>query len=175
MVLELKPLPPNNLALAEAARTFCLSTIKATYGFEYNPLWHADLDSLLGPAAHNHYAPQNKGCFWVMTDATGDVIGSMGVRSLAWKPNFKPLLADFYPDFTKVASLWRTYLAPQYRGQGRGMTMNNIAREFARAQGYQQIFLECNHAYSRLQAYWQRLGYTHFTSGENFCCFDYKL
>ncbi len=175
MPLELRPLPTNNPALAAEARSFCLSTIKATYGFDYTPAWHADLDSLLGPNAHNHYAPENKGCFWVLQADDGTVVGTMGVRSLAYKPNFKPLLAAHYPDFSQIASLWRTYLAPEYRKAGRGIIMNSTALAFARSQGYTRMFLECNHAYPRLQAYWQRLGYTHFTSGEDFCCFDRAL
>ncbi|MCA3244630.1 MAG: GNAT family N-acetyltransferase [Alphaproteobacteria bacterium] len=168
-------LSPDAQDLATAAREFCLTTIKATYGFDYTPAWHADLDSLTGPAAANHYAPANRGRFWVLQDEAGTVVGTAGVRCLAYKPNFIQLLQGHYPDFTTIASLWRTYLAPAYRGQGIGQQLNDAALAFARTQGYQRMFLECNHAYPKLQAYWQRLGYQHFTSGPDFCCFDRAL
>ncbi|NBV54096.1 MAG: GNAT family N-acetyltransferase [Proteobacteria bacterium] len=179
MTLPLKVLGPHEVTLATAARTFCLQTIKQTYGFDYNPAWHADLDSLCQTSTENptdnQYAASNRGRFWVLLNKDGEVIGTMGVRSLAYKPNFKPILATYYPDFNHIASLWRTYLAPAYRGQGWGEKLNQVALEFARSQNYQRMFLECNQANTKLQAYWQRLGYQHFCNGDNFCCFDQPL
>jgi hypothetical protein len=43
-------LAPDDRTLAEDCRHFCLRAIKDTYGYNYTPEWHADLDSL-GKAA----------------------------------------------------------------------------------------------------------------------------
>src|SRR5688572_19167075 len=64
----------DDRSLAEDCRRFCLRTIRSTYGYDYRPEWHDDLDSLREPAAC-HYTASNRGVFFVLRDADGHVVG----------------------------------------------------------------------------------------------------
>ena len=84
--------PPHGLSLArledtpstahDAARRFCLETIKEFYGFDYRRDWHVDLDSLLLPAVENHYSGLHRGAFWTLRDASGTLLATAGMRHL---------------------------------------------------------------------------------------------
>ncbi|MFZ2619270.1 MAG: GNAT family N-acetyltransferase, partial [Alphaproteobacteria bacterium] len=144
-------------ALGAQARTFCLQVIKDTYGYDYTPAWHEDLDSLTQP--HGHYDVAQRSRFFIVQNAAGEVLGTAGLRGLWWKPNMVELLKEIYPHPQTVGSLWRMYLHPSIRKQGVGNALIQLCHNAAKAHGYQHMYLHCETKANRLRQYYQTYGY----------------
>jgi GNAT superfamily N-acetyltransferase len=148
----------DDRSLAEDCRRFCLRTIRSTYGYDYRPEWHDDLDSLREPAAC-HYTASNRGAFFVLRNAEGHVVGTAGVRGLRYKPDIAAMFARRYPDTDRVAFNGRLYVDPAWRKQGLGCTLIALREEAARRLGYTTVYLHCDAKAERLRRYWLRQGF----------------
>jgi GNAT superfamily N-acetyltransferase len=160
--------------LAEDCRRFCLSAIKATYGYGYTPEWHADLDSLRNGDA-SHYAACNRGAFFVLRDAEGRVVGTAGVRGLRHNPGIATLFADRYPDIDRVAFNCRLYLDPAWRRQGLGRMLIGLRESAARGMGYATVYIHCDARAERLRRYWLREGFRLITDAGGVAHYDKPL
>jgi GNAT superfamily N-acetyltransferase len=143
----------------EEARTFCLDTIMEFYGVGYRADWHADLDSLLLPAGQNHYSALNRGGFWLLREAGGRVVGSAGVRHLAWKPNIAEMFPGRYEQATAIASLWRVYVRSNMRGCGVGRWLVGLSEDEAARAGYRTMYLHATSDAAATVAFWRSVGY----------------
>lgn len=159
---------------AEAYR-FCLGTIKEFYGFDYRPDWHADLDSLLLPAAENHYSRQHAGAFWTLRDQSGAIVATAGIRHLAWKPNIVQMFPDRYRRGEDVASLWRVYVRKDRRGQGIGRRLTALSEAEAARLGYQTMYLHATSDALATIAFWRRVGYEFIRACETSSHFDKRI
>lgn len=161
--------PPQGLSLAllndepgpmhTAARQFCLDVIKEFYGFDYRPDWHADIDSLLLPAAGNHYSSLNRGAFWVLLDSQGNIRATAGIRHLGWKPAILAAFAHRYGDGRDVASLWRVYVRKEHRGQGLGNWLNALSEREAMRLGFARMYLHASSDAAATLGFWRARGY----------------
>lgn len=141
------------------AREFCLATIQEFYGFDYRADWHADLDGLLLAPERNHYSRHNRGAFWTLSDAAGEIVGTAGIRHLAWKPNVLAMFPDRYPCGEEVASLWRVYVRKDRRGQGLGRWLAGLSERAALELGYPAMYLHATSDAHATLAFWQAVGY----------------
>lgn len=158
-----------------AARRFCLDTIKEYYGFDYNPDWHLDIDSLLRPEAEAHYAAPNRGAFWTLSDTAGDIVATVGVRGLWYKPAIVEAFRDRYPDPEKVGSPWRLYVRKDLRGQGLGRKLSRLAEEEAVKLGYSSMYLHASSDAAATIGFWKSVGYEDLGEYEFSTHFDKKL
>lgn len=158
-----------------AARRFCLDTIKEFYGFDYNPDWHVDIDSLLRPEAETHYAAPNRGAFWTLSDTAGDIVATVGVRGLWYKPAIVEAFRDRYTDPGKVGSLWRLYVRKDLRGQGLGKKLNRLVEEEAVKLGYSSMYLHASSDAAAAIGFWKSVGYEDLGEYEFSTHFDKKL
>ena len=142
-----------------AARQFCLDVIKEFYGFDYRPDWHADIDSLLLPAAENHYSAVNRGAFWVLLDSAGNIWATAGIRHLGWKPAIAAAFADRYGDGRDVSSLWRVYVLKEQRGQGLGSWLNALSEQEAARRGFARMYLHATSDALATLGFWRASGY----------------
>jgi GNAT superfamily N-acetyltransferase len=156
--LAVTQLAPDNHALAEDCRRFCLRAIKDTYGYDYTPEWHADLDSL-GEGDKCHYAASNRGAFFVVRDPKGRIDGTAGVRGLSHNPDIAAMFAHRCPDIDRVAFNCRLYVAPAWRGQGFGRILIALREQAARRMDYVTVYLHCDAKAERLRHYWLGLGF----------------
>lgn len=152
---------PLQACVGEEARAFCLSIIKDTYGYDYRPDWHADLDSL-SKGEESRYNPANGGAFFLVRNHDGDIIGTGGIYSMAHKPNFIELFGERYPDVAKVACMGRTYLKPEYRGNALSRTLVPMLETAATLNGYTHMTLDCEASAHRLRRHWESFGFTGF-------------
>lgn len=141
------------------ARQFCLDVIKEFYGFDYRPDWHEDLDSLLRPAAQNHYSAANRGAFWVLKNDSGDLVATAAIRHIAWKPGVVAAFAERYPDPLKIASLWRVYVRRDQRGRGLGTWLNDLSEHEAARLGFTTMYLHASSDAPATLAFWTARGY----------------
>ena len=156
--LTLTRLEEEDAALAEDCRRFCLGIIKTTYGYDYRPDWHDDLDSLREGEA-SHYAPGNRGAFFALRDAEANVVGTAGMRGLSYKPSIAGLFTRRYPDIERVAFNGRMYVDPAWRKQGLGRILIGVREEAARRMGYATLYHHCDAKAERLRRYWVRQGF----------------
>lgn len=150
---------PHMAALGGQARTFCLSTIKDTYGYDYRPDWHADLDSLT-QGESSRYNPASGGVFLVVQNLNGDIVGTGGAYSLTHKPHFIALFGGKYANPAQVACMGRTYLQKQYRGNALSRTLVPMLEAAAAGYGYTHMCLDCEASAARLRNHWESFGFT---------------
>jgi GNAT superfamily N-acetyltransferase len=142
-----------------AARAFCLGVIKEFYGFDYRPDWHGDLDSLKKPAAQCHFSAANRGAFWTLTDAGGNIVATTGIKTLSWHPNVLESLPGRYPRPDTVATLMRAYVRKDLRGSGIGRYLNTLCEGEARRLGYTTLYLHASSDTPATIAFWTKRGY----------------
>lgn len=179
------PQAPHNLALSllsddptpqhAEARAFCLAVIKEFYDFDYNPDWHADLDSLLLSAEHNQYSRLNRGAFWTLSDPDGAIIATAGIRALRWKPKVVEAFSKRYPDPDKIGSLWRVYVRKDRRGSGIGKWFNRVVEDAALELGYEAMYLHATSHAAATIGFWSASGYTNIGEWDETTHFDKPL
>lgn len=140
------------------SRRFCLSVIAQTYGYTYNPQWHADLDSL--GAADDVYAPANGGR-WIVLRDEGRIIACGGLRSLTSHITAAERFRDRYAG-NRVGAIWRVYVDPIYQGRGKGYALFKKLEEAGRQQGYELLYLHASGNNPAAVAFWERQGFLPF-------------
>jgi GNAT superfamily N-acetyltransferase len=172
--LTITQLAPDDYTLGKDCRHFCLRAIKSTYGYDYTPEWHADLDSLCeGDACH--YAASNRGAFFVLRDPEGCVAGTAGVRGLGRNPGLAAMFAQRYPDIERVAFNCRLYVAPGWRRLGLGRILTTLREKAARRMDYVTVYLHCDAKAERLRHYWLGLGFRLITEAAEVAHYDKQL
>lgn len=148
---------------APRIRDYCLSIIKEVYGYNYRPDWHTDLDDLLNP--HGMYS-ENVGGVFLSATSNGEIVGTIGLRSLQTKPTLFHQFKFRYDNY-KVASIWRAYVRSDKRGKGIGTELTRKAEEFAKAKGYELIYLHSSRNNPEALKFWHTMGYKIFSEEEN--------
>jgi steroid delta-isomerase-like uncharacterized protein len=97
------------------------------------------------------YYFQRGGCFHVLTDAAGHIIGSVALL----------------PDAQGHAELRKMYLAPTHRGQGLGRRLLEHALAEARSRGITRLWLETASVLKEALQLYERYGFTPFTSSSS--------
>ncbi|MGL5831073.1 MAG: GNAT family N-acetyltransferase [Candidatus Altimarinota bacterium] len=161
---------PLNLAVCRVgkkmraeARQFCLEQIKQEYGYDYVPQWHADLDSLLDKVGM--YSSVNKGVFLAAL-IENNLVGTIGMRDL----KYKPLLWEEYSKAIgskKIASIWRTYTAKEFRGLGIASYLLEKAEKEALKWDYECIYLHTSLNKADSVKFWSKRGYQIFKEDQN--------
>ncbi|MEM7274710.1 MAG: GNAT family N-acetyltransferase [Actinomycetota bacterium] len=137
-----------------ALRAFCLETIAEVFGVHYRTDWHADLDALA--TGDHHYLPDAGGAFLVAR--AGDrVIGCGGLRSLTTRPDLAARFSDRHDG--PVGSIWRVFVAPEWRCAGLGARLSAALDLEAAMLGYRSLYLHTSAETPRSVAFWQRQGY----------------
>lgn len=95
------------------------------------------------------YAPP-RGGFWV-AELDGAVVGSVAVR----------------PKEGRTCELKRLYLAPSARGRGLGQVLYVHAETFARAAGYDRIWLDSSRRFVAARKLYERNGFVLVAELEN--------
>ena len=172
--LTLTRLEEDSPALADDCRRFCLRIIKLTYGYDYRPDWHDDLDSLREGEA-SHYAPGNRGAFFAVRDAKGNVVGTAGMRGLSYRPIIAALFTRRYPDIERVAFNGRVYVDPAWRKHGLGRLLIGVRENAARSMGYATLYHHCDAKAERLRQYWIGQGFRLVAEGDAVAHYDKAL
>lgn len=140
-----------------AAKAFMLKIIKDDFGYDFNPKWHDDIVRL-----EEVYMPDTRSCVYV-AKLDNEIIGTIALRPYDKK----------YPEFMErydgagTASIWRHYIAREYRGQGIGTELLCAAEEFAQSMGYKTIYLHTQKTIPGSLEYWQAKGYIKVLEAED--------
>lgn len=145
----------------EAARAFCLETIREVYGIDYRPDWHADLDTLL-LGERSWFSGRNRGAFWTVRDSGGELVATAGIYDLKLKPATFDRLSERYSEGQTVCQLVRVYVRQDRRGGGLGAMLNDVAETHAAHLGYDLVYLHADAKADRTLKFWSAMGYQRF-------------
>lgn len=144
------------------ARDFCLKMIRETYAIDYNPQWHADLDSLLLQGFENWYSAASRGAFCLVYDAAGKMIATGGLHGFSRKLGTANRLGQRYNNHDTVCQLVRVYLEPSARGKGLGTRIVALLEDRAAQLGYDTSYLHADADASETLNFWHRCNYQEF-------------
>jgi GNAT superfamily N-acetyltransferase len=143
-------------------RAFCLRIIKAFYGIDYTPDWHADLDTLLEVGTKNWFSNERGGGFLFAQDEGGAIVAAGGVYGLINKPSTAGRLRERYGDATHVCQIVRVYLDPMVRRKGLGTSLVQRLETMARDFGYATSYLHADAQTPDTLSFWNSQGYRAF-------------
>ena len=87
---------------------------------------------------------RDNACYWVI-ELDGKIMGGAGVAPLAGN--------------TAICELQKMYFMPDARGKGLAKTLSNLTFEFAKTQGFTQIYLETTAVLVEALALYKTLGF----------------
>ena len=108
---------------------FALSFIKEIYHYEYNPLWHSDIDR-----AGEVYDTPISNVFVAYKD--GEAIATLAIRP--YDREYRELKKRYNSKDT--AGVWRFFVAKPYRNKGLEELLHAKAEAFCRAAGFNMIY-----------------------------------
>lgn len=137
-----------------AVRALMLRTFEQDFGYGYRPEFHSDVDDLQGV-----YLNSPRQVLYVATDdATGELIGTGGVRAEGLKPAFCPawLVARYDPLGT--AQLVRVYTARKHRRRGAARALvERLLRFVADEPSYRTLALHTDPRSPGAERFWRSL------------------
>lgn len=87
----------------------------------------------------------DKRMYWIAVSDDGTVIGGVGVAE--------------YAPFAHCAEIQKLYLSDEAKGKGFGIRLMEAAEDFARAAGYQSLYLETHTVFEAAIGLYEKLGY----------------
>jgi GNAT superfamily N-acetyltransferase len=141
MTVPIRPIEPAD----HAAVARLVAAVLAEHGFT---LAMGGLEQDL-QEAHARYAGARAG-FWV-AEKDGEVVGTVAVR----------------PKQGATCEIKRLYLRADLRGAGLGQSLYEHAERFARAAGYERIWLDSSRRFARAHRLYQRNGFVLVESLDN--------
>lgn len=144
--------------MASESRSFCLRVIKQAYGYDYNPDWHADLDSLGTPT--DAYAGSRGGA-WCEIKVNGQLVACGGLRRLQSHPRSFEAFASRYTG-QSVAGVWRVYVEPVWQARGLGGAIYRALETEATRLDYCLLYLHTSAHNPRAVAFWRQQGFSVF-------------
>lgn len=148
--------------LGDEARAFCLRIIKEFYGIDYNPVWHADLDSLRSSGEGNWFTDKSRGAFIIARNDRNEIIATGGLCGLARKPGTAERLKDRYPNPAKTCQIVRVYLDQTVRRHGLGSRIVHALEAEAEKLGYALSYLHADALADGTLRFWGNQGYAEF-------------
>lgn len=146
------------MTINDELRRFCLSVIKQTYGYGYDPHWHADLTAL---GTDDDVYAAAAGGDWQVIRRSGRIVACGGLRSLQSHAASAARFQDRYAD-TAVGALWRVYVHPRHQGQGLGAAVVARLEAAARTHGYDLLYLHTSDRNPAAVRFWQARGFKMF-------------
>ncbi len=141
MSVRIRPVEPRDLPAVRAL----VEQVLAEHGFASQV---GSVDRDLGEAG-DRYGGARSG-FWV-ADLDGAVVGTVAIR----------------PKEGRTCELKRLYLRPDQRGTGLGQRLYEHAEAFARAAGYERIWLDSSRRFARAHRLYRRNGFVLVESLDN--------
>ena len=134
----------NDDSQIKSIQDFLYEQIKIEYGIGPMPEFHYDIDGM-----KDYYV------FFVAYD--GDkVVATAGIR--AYDKDYEFFKGQYNEDNT--ASIWRLMVDEEYRRNGIARILVKKLEEFAKKEGYEQIYLNTHRYLESALPFWGSLGYT---------------
>lgn len=149
MKVDIKELNKDSKDLMEI-REFLFRMIKKEFGYDYVPNWHQDIMNL-----DEYYIDPERNAFFVAYSEDGEIIGTIGIR--AYDKNFEQFKHLYSNEST--SSIWRLFIDRRYRRCGLASKMFSVAENFAKDNGYNDIYLHTHKNLDGALRFWTKMGF----------------
>ncbi|ADC47557.1 acetyltransferase GNAT family [Methanobrevibacter ruminantium M1] len=140
----------NDESQIKSVQEFLYAQIKIEYGIGPMPEFHYDIDGL-----KDYYILPKRNAFFAAYD--GDkIVATAGVR--AYDKDYEFFKGQYNEENT--ASIWRLMVDEQYRRNGLARILVKKIEEFAKEEGYKEIYLNTHRYLEAALPFWNSLGYT---------------
>ena len=129
---------------------FLFKMIKKEFGYDYVPEWHQDIVHI-----DEYYIIPKRNAFFVAYSEDGKIIGTIGIR--AYDKNFDQF-KHLYSNET-TTSIWRLFVDERYRRCGLASKIYSIAENFAKKNGFNDIYLHTHRNLDGALEYWTKMGF----------------
>lgn len=129
---------------------FLFRMVKLEFGYDYVPEWHQDIINL-----QDYYISPVKNNFFVAYLETGELIATIGIR--AYDKDFPEFRHRYSQETT--SSIWRLFVDRECRRCGLASKMFNIAENFAKNVGYDDIYLHTHKTLNGAVKFWTKMGF----------------
>ena len=129
---------------------FLFSMIKQEFGYDYVPEWHQDIVKM-----DEYYISPKRNNFFVAYTETGEIVATIGIR--AYDKNFDQF-KHLYSNET-TTSIWRLFVDERYRRCGLASKIYSIAENFAKKNGFNDIYLHTHRNLDGALEYWTKMGF----------------
>ena len=149
MNIEIREVQNDDFQI-KSIQDFLYGQIKIEYGIGPMPEFHYDIDGM-----KDYYVLPERNAFFVAYD--GDkVVATAGTR--AYDKDYEFFEGQYNEDNT--ASIWRLMVDEEYRRNGIARILVKKLEEFAKKEGYKQIYLNTHRYLESALPFWGSLGYT---------------
>lgn len=148
MNIEIREIQNDEFEI-KAVQDFLYAQIKIEYGIGPTPEFHYDIEGL-----KEYYILPERNAFFVAYD-DGNVVATAGIR--AYDRDYEFFKGQYNEENT--ASIWRLMVDKEYRRHGLARKLVKKMEEFAKKEGYAQVYL---HSHRYLEAgipFWKSVGY----------------
>ena len=148
MNIEIREVQNDDFQI-KSIQDFLYGQIKIEYGIGSMPEFHYDIDGM-----KDYYVLPKRNTFFVAYD--GDrIVATAGIR--AYDKDYE-FFKDQYNEYN-TASIWRLMVDKEYRRNGLARILVNKIEEFAKKEGYKQIYLNTHRYLDSALPFWSSLGY----------------
>ena len=133
----------------DSAKTFLYGQIMEVYGIGPTPKFHYDIECL-----KEYYISPQRNNFFLAMDGE-NIVATAGIR--AYDKNY-----DFLKNTCRkedTASIWRLMVDKEYRRNGIARILVEEIENFARHEGYEDIYLHSHRYLDAAIPFWKSLGY----------------
>ncbi len=133
----------------DSAKTFLYGQIREVYGIGPTPKFHYDIEGL-----KEYYISPERNNFFLAMDGE-NIVATAGIR--AYDKNY-----DFLKNTCRkedTASIWRLMVDKEYRRNGIARILVEEIENFARHEGYEDIYLHSHRYLEAAIPFWKSLGY----------------
>ena len=148
MNIEIKEIQ-NDADEIKEAQDFLYEQIRIVYDIGPTPKFHYDIEGL-----DEYYILPKRNGFFAAYD--GDkIVATAAIR--AYDRDYEFFKGEYNEDNT--ASIWRLMVDERYRRHGLARELVNVMEEFAKKEGYRQIYLHTHRYLEAALPFWKSLGY----------------
>ena len=132
-----------------AVQKFLYEQIRIVYDIGPTPKFHYDIEGL-----DEYYVLPKRNCFFAAYD--GDkIVATAGIR--AYDKDYEFFKGQYTEENT--ASIWRIMVDKDYRRMGLARSLVKTLEDFAKKEGYEQIYLNTHRYLEAAMPFWNSLGY----------------
>lgn len=139
----------NDDSQIKSVQDFLYGQIKIEYGIGPTPEFHYDIEGI-----KEYYILPERNSFFVAYDGD-DVVATAAIR--AYDRDYEFFRGQYNSDNT--ASIWRLMVDREYRRHGLARKLVAYMEEFAKNEGYVQVYLHTHRYLEAALPFWKSLGY----------------
>lgn len=147
-MIKIYKLKKKDNVLIDQTISFIKKIIKDDFGYEVNPVWHADFLEL------EKFYLKPRSCFYVLLD-DNEVVGTIAARP--YDKNYKYFTIKYSSQNT--LSIWRHYIKKDLRSKGLGSRLLSKVLRFANSKGYEYLYLHTQKNIKGSLEYWLAKGF----------------